>query len=206
MRWLRLGLEQPVPYELGAANLANAFSRLMLDHEPTILLGQALPVVTVGDKPSDVPAVATARSGGPTWFGPGVLLVSPVVIADVAAVHEALLQAAEATCAEHGVATARRPHYPGLWVGSAADGWRKIASIGLAHEGAVVAGGGGLALDVCPDPHAFDAFDACSIPGVVMTSLAAETGRTLFVAAVADTLAGHLERLVMPLLLAPAGS
>lgn len=203
MRWLRLGLEQPVPYELGAANLANAFSRLMLDREPTILLGQALPIVTVGDKPSDLPALATARSGGPTWFGPGVLLVAPVLFADPAAVHEALLQAAEATCTDFGLATVRRPHFPGLWVGGEGS-WRKIASIGLAHEGAVVAGGGGLALNVDPDLRAFDDFDACGIPGVVVTSLAAETGRAIPVAEVAERFAAHLTCLLEPAQPVPA--
>lgn len=199
---IRIGLDDPADYRLGMATIENRTWRVLAGEPGAVILGQAKPIRTVGDLPGDVEAEPSARSGGVTYFGPGVLLVSPVLLADVTALHEALLSAAAATCAEYGVTAVRRPHYPGLWVGS--DGWRKIASIGLAHEGNLVAGGGGLALNVSPDQHAFDDFDACNIPGVVMTSLAAETGRALTVAEVAETLAGHLERLPTPLLLHPA--
>jgi lipoyl(octanoyl) transferase len=197
---IRIGLDEPADYRIGMATILNRTARLALGEPGAVILGQSRPILTTGDQPSAMPAEPTARPGGLAYYGPGVLLVSPVVVADVTAVHETLLLAGKATCAEYGVTTVRRPHYPGLWVNG--DGWRKVASIGLAEQNGIVAGGGGLALNVCPDPSVFDDFDACSIPGVVMTSLAAEAGRALTVAEVAETLAGHLERLVSPSLVA----
>lgn len=197
---IRIGLDEPADYRIGMLTITNRTARLALGEPGAVILGQSRPIRTAGDQPTDLTAEPTARPGGPTYFGPGVLLASPVVRAVPALVHEALLLAGEETCAEYGVTTARRFGHPGLWV---TDGrqWRKLGSIGLTHEGVIVAGGGGLALNVDPDLRAFDDFDACNIPGVVMTSLAAEAGRALTVAEVAETLAGHLERLLTPLLL-----
>lgn len=201
---IRIGLDEPGDYHVGIATILRRRCLLELGQDASaVVLGQSQPILTAGDQPTDVPAEPTARPGGPTYFGPGVLLVSPVVRAVPALVHEALLLAGEETCAEYGVTTERRFGHPGLWV---TDGhhWSKLASIGLAHEGVIVAGGGGLALNVDPDLSAFDDFEACNIPGVVMTSLAAEAERALTVAEVAETMAGHLERLLTPLLLGPA--
>lgn len=198
---IRFGLDAPEDYRMGMVTIAHRALRVARGEEPAaVLLGQSRPIVTTG-KDQDKLGERSARAGGATYFGPGVLLVSPIVLALPGAVHEALLDTGIELCGSYGVTAVRRPHYPGLWVED-----RKIASIGLANEGPVVAGGGGLALLVDPDLTVFDTFDACGIPGVQMTSLAAETGRVITVAEVADRLAPILTRMVEPLLLIPAAA
>lgn len=202
MALLRLGLVEPVLFGAGMATMTSLAAQLLVGGPNTVVLAQVEAVLAAGEQSSDVasPHVTQERAGGTTWFGPGVLLVAPVALAEARMLHEALLRAAADVCAARGVETVRRTLHPGLWVRDD-QGWRKIASIGLGGNGPFVYGGGGLALNVCPDLAVFDEFDACGIGGVRMTSLAAETGGTLTVAAVADQMAAALERHVAPVLL-----
>lgn len=198
---IRIGLDQPADYRMGMITILRRTARLLLGDPGAIVLGQSQPILTVGDLPTDVAGEPSERPGGPTWFGPGVLLIAPAVLAVADVLHEALLDTGIELCASYGVTAARRPHFPGLWVEN-----RKIASIGLGGQGLVVGGGGGLALLVNPDLAVFDTFDACGIPGIRMTSLAAEAGHPITVAEVADRLTPILTRIIEPLLLAPAGA
>lgn len=213
LRLIRLGLDaEPIVYADGMLLVDQLVEALPHGGDSTVLLAQTQATLATGERsplgeqPAH-PMLQThqqGRAGGTTYFGPGVLLIAPVVRADALLVHEALLTAADATCARYGVTAVRRDRHPGLWVHDDA-GWRKIASIGLSHNGLYVGGGGGLSLNVCPDPAAYDGWDPCGIDGIQMTSLAAETGRTDLTVyrVVLDGLADDVRSAVEPVLIAP---
>ncbi len=85
-----------------------------------------------------------------------------------------LEQALVAALLQEGVTARARPEdgpdYTGVWVQE-----RKIASIGVHVQRGVTTHG--FAVNVDNDLTPFDWVVACGLPGVTMTSLAAETGR-----------------------------
>lgn len=199
------GLTTPVPFADGLAALDLHHRHLVAGGPSTVALCQSQPVLTAGDKgPGNAAdAVATPRAGGPTWFGPGILLVAPIVRADPVLVYNALLTAAAGLLLQLGLPVSTRPHYQGLWAGGPENGWRKVASIGLWHDGLIVAGGGGIAINLHAPADAFAGFDACNLPGVAMTSLAAETGTRVDVAEAGEQLAPLLLEQLEPVVIAP---
>ena len=142
----------------------------LLEHDAVYTLGLA------GDprhllNPAGIPVVKTDRGGQVTWHGPGQLVA--YVLLDmkrrglgprelVRLLEEAVIR----TLAREGIAAARRPGAPGVYVGPA-----KIASLGLRiRRGCSYHG---LALNVAPDLAAFRGINPCGYEGLAVTSLAA---------------------------------
>ena len=155
---------------------------LMVEHPPVITVGRsgsARDVLADGERLEKlgVSVEETNRGGEVTFHGPGQLVAYPIV--DLAARGRDLhryLRDLEAwlvrVCRSYGVpAHADSPH-TGVWVEE-----RKIASIGIAVRRWVTMHG--VALNVDVDLGWFGLIVPCGMPGVRMTSLAAELGEAL---------------------------
>jgi lipoyl(octanoyl) transferase len=141
----------------------------LLEHPPVYTLGLRARnrLLRPGN---DVPIACADRGGDVTYHGPGQPIV--YVLLDLArrrlGIH-ALVRALEQSVIDMlqalGVAAARRPGAPGVYV---AD--RKIASLGLR----VRAGRSyhGVALNTAMDLAPFEAIDPCGFPGLRATQLA----------------------------------
>ena len=79
------------------------------------------------------------------------------------------------TCAAFGVTAERREGHPGCWIEPNGARPRKIGALGIRIERGVSYHG--IALNLDPDLADFDLIDPCGMPGVVSTSIAAESGR-----------------------------
>ena len=154
----------------------------------TLILVEHLPVVTVGVEGDDgeaarsgLPVVRVERGGKATYHGPGQLVGYPIVDLDPRGrdvrrfVHE-VEELVVRSLTPFGVRAARVPGRRGVWV----DGQRKIASVGIAVDHWVTFHG--FALNVDPDLRAFESFHPCGFHGSVMTSIAAEAGRSVSLA------------------------
>ena len=108
-------------------------------------------------------------------------------VCDVPGFVHAIEAAIVATVAREGIAAraGEDRRHVGVWAGE-----RKIASIGLHVSRGVTTHG--LALNVDNDLEPFSWAVPCGMPGVRMTSVAAETGRCGRFAAVQETLAYEL--------------
>jgi lipoyl(octanoyl) transferase len=120
--------------------------------------------------------VEVNRGGKITYHGPGQLVGYPIVaVDDVVEYIRTLERALVAALGEEGVDARARPQdgpdYTGVWVDD-----RKIASIGVHVQRGVTTHG--FAVNVDNDLTPFQWVVACGLPGVTMTSLTAETGRT----------------------------
>jgi lipoyl(octanoyl) transferase len=121
-----------------------------------------------------IDVVATNRGGRITYHGPGQLVGYPIMQAGaIDTFLRTMEDAIAAALADHGIAAHGRPQdgpdYTGVWVGE-----RKIASIGV-HVSRGIATHG-FAVNVDNDLQPFSWVVACGLPGVHMTSLAAELG------------------------------
>ena len=119
--------------------------------------------------------VEVNRGGKITYHGPGQLVGYPIVaVDDVVEYVRTLERALVAALLAEGVGARARPEdgpdYTGVWVED-----RKIASIGVHVQRGVTTHG--FAVNVDNDLTPFQWVVACGLPGVTMTSLAAETGR-----------------------------
>lgn len=122
------------------------------------------------------PVVDVDRGGRATYHGPGQLVGYPIVRAgDVLAHLRALEGALVDVLAQEGVLARSRiddgPDFTGVWV----EG-RKIASLGVHLQRGVTTHG--FALNVDNDLAPFRRMVPCGLPGVEMTSVAAERART----------------------------
>jgi lipoate-protein ligase B len=102
------------------------------------------------------------RGGDITYHGPGQVVAYPIVDLrrhgkDIHGYVERLEEAAIRTVAGYGISAARRPGYPGVWVGS-----EKIASIGVYVKDWTTRHG--LALNVGVDPRHFAMIRPCGLP------------------------------------------
>ncbi|WP_043501388.1 lipoyl(octanoyl) transferase LipB [Georgenia sp. SUBG003] len=175
----------------------------------TVLLLEHADVYTAGrrtarrERPDDGTEVVDVDRGGRiTWHGPGQLVAYPVVRlrepVDVVAYVRALEQAVIDVAAHHGVPTARVPGRSGVWV--LADGRgrdRKLCAVGVRVARGVTMHG--IALNACPDLHAFDRIVPCGIEDADVTSLTAETGRLVTPLDVVDDLGEELVRALAPI-------
>jgi lipoate-protein ligase B len=124
--------------------------------------------------------IRVERGGEVTYHGPGQLVAYPIVALSrrgllLRPFVRALEAAMVATCAAFGVAADRRDGHPGSWVDVDRPAPRKIGALGIRVERGVSYHG--IALNVDPDLADFDLIDACGMPGVRSTSIAAELGR-----------------------------
>jgi lipoyl(octanoyl) transferase len=154
---------------------------LLVEHPPVYTLGRrSVP----GDLPfgpdfwrtRGIDVVATPRGGKLTYHAPGQLVGYPIMHAtDIPAFIGTMEDALVAALAEEGIEARGRDHegpqFTGVWVQE-----RKIASIGVHVSRGVTAHG--FAVNVDNDVAPFHQVTACGLPGVRMTSIALETGRT----------------------------
>jgi lipoate-protein ligase B len=154
---------------------------LLVEHEAVVTLGRGTRASSLPLTPSQLaerglPVVEVERGGEVTYHGPGQLVGYPILdlTEHRADLHWYLRQLEAALIgglAELGVPADRRAGLTGVWTGG-----RKIASIGIHVKQWITFHG--FALNVSTDLAAFDLMVPCGIPGVTMTSVATELGRT----------------------------
>lgn len=157
---------------------------LLLEHPPVLTLGRNADPAHVLATPDALRArgievIQVERGGEVTYHGPGQLVAYPILALSqrglmIRPLVRALEAALVATCAAHGVAAARRDGHPGCWCDPDGDDPRKIGALGLRVERGVTYHG--IALNVTVDLADFALIDACGMPGVASTSIAAELG------------------------------
>ena len=198
LRVVRAGV---VPYEQAWEMQREVHARRVAGEGPdTLLLLEHPSVYTAGkrtephERPVDgTPVVDVDRGGKITWHGPGQLVGYPIVAlpdpVDVVAYVRRLEGALIDVCAALGVDAGRVEGRSGVWLpadeparGSRPE--RKIAAIGIRVARGVTMHG--FALNCDPDLGAFGAIVPCGIPDAGVTSLSAELGRDVPVAAVLD--------------------
>jgi lipoate-protein ligase B len=180
-----------VEYREAAALQEQLRERVIAGELPDLLLLLEHPAVyTLGRRsdPSDLPfgeefwrargidVVKTPRGGKLTYHGPGQLVGYPIMrVDDIPAFIGAMERALVEALAQEGIDGRGRDRegaaYTGVWVED-----RKIASIGVHVSRGVSAHG--FALNVDNDVEPFHQVTACGLPGVRMTSVALETGRS----------------------------
>jgi lipoate-protein ligase B len=154
---------------------------LLVEHEPVITLGRgtrpsSLPLPAAVLEARGIPVVEVERGGDVTYHGPGQLVGYPVLQLrehreDLHWYLRRLESVVIIALAELGVPAERNPGLTGVWTRG-----RKIASIGIHVKQWVTFHG--FALNLTTDLRAFDLIVPCGIEGVVMTSAAAELGRS----------------------------
>ncbi|QCB93376.1 lipoyl(octanoyl) transferase LipB [Cellulomonas shaoxiangyii] len=184
---------------------------LLLEHEPVYTAGKR---TARGDRPVDgTPVVDVDRGGRITWHGPGQLVGYPIVRlaepVDVVRYVRALEEALVRTCADLGVATERVEGRSGVWLPADDPATtptprraRKVAAIGARVARGVTMHG--FALNCCPDLAWYARIVPCGIDDADVTSLTAETGRTVTVGEVVPLVERHLAEALAPLLAAAA--
>jgi lipoate-protein ligase B len=142
---------------------------LLLEHPPVYTTGRRS---EPGELPvgGEIDVVETDRGGKLTYHGPGQLVGYPImrvpnVRAFVETMERALVDAIRAAGVDARIREGRE--YTGVWVQD-----RKVASIGI-HVSRRVSMHG-FAVNVDNDLAPFSDVIACGLPGVRMTSLAAE--------------------------------
>ena len=152
---------------------------LLLEHEPVYTIGRTRDQSSLretGHLPH--PVVETNRGGQATYHGPGQLVGYPIL--DLTRRHRDIhlyLRFLESylidVCRAFGVESARREGLTGVWVGQ-----HKMASLGVGVRKWITMHG--FALNVLESSMpAFLNITPCGIPGVQMTNLERESGRTL---------------------------
>lgn len=180
-----------VPYLEGVEIQEHVAAQRRADRIPdTLLLLQHPPVYTRGRRSKDeeltlgedfyrrqgIEIVPTDRGGRVTYHGPGQLVGYPIMgVSDVLAHLRVIETAIVDALAPDGIAARSRckdgPDWTGVWVGE-----RKIASLGVHVSRSVSTHG--FAINVTNDLTPFSWIVPCGLPGVSMTSVAAEIGET----------------------------
>jgi lipoyl(octanoyl) transferase len=150
---------------------------LLLEHEPVYTLGRRsgpgdLPLGEDWLRARGIDVVRTERGGKLTYHGPGQLVGYPIVhVGDVMGYVRGMEHALVSALGEAGIEARGRSgegrEFTGAWTGD-----RKIASIGVHLSRGVSTHG--FAVNVDNDLAPFEWVVACGLPGVRMTSMAAE--------------------------------
>lgn len=158
---------------------------LLLEHPPVLTLGRTSDPAHIRASPEaldgrGIDVVRVERGGEVTYHGPGQLVAYPIIgLSRRGLLVRPLVRALEGamidTCRAFGVEAGRRDGHPGCWVDPDGSAPRKIGALGLRIERGVSYHG--IALNVTVDLADFDLIDACGMPGLVSTSVAAELGR-----------------------------
>jgi lipoyl(octanoyl) transferase len=167
---------------------------LLLEHEPVYTAGKRTSALDRPLADPGIPVIDVDRGGKITWHGPGQLVGYPIVrlaepvdvIAYVRALEEALIRA----CAQAGVGAGRVEGRSGVWVTGGDLPDRKVAAIGIRVSRGVTMHG--FALNCDCDLAWFDRIVPCGISDAGVTSLSAEAGRPVTVAAMTATVERHL--------------
>lgn len=159
---------------------------LLLEHPAVLTLGRHADERHVLASPAELRArgielIRVERGGEVTYHGPGQLVAYPIIgLAARGLLLRPYVRALEAamvdTCAALGVAAARRDGEPGCWIEPDGPEPRKIGALGVRLERGVTYHG--IALNITTDLRDFQLIDACGMPGVRSTSVAAELGRS----------------------------
>ncbi|TLD45300.1 MAG: Octanoyltransferase [Accumulibacter sp.] len=160
------------------------------EHPPVFTLGQAgKPEHLLTDL--GIPLLQTDRGGQITYHGPGQVVI--YLLLDLARrrlkVRELVTMIEQAVIdllAEHGVAAARHPGAPGVYVAAA-----KVAALGLRVRRNCCYHG--VSLNVDMDLSPFAAINPCGFAGLPVTQTS-DLGVALTPAQAATALAGHLAR------------
>jgi lipoyl(octanoyl) transferase len=173
---------------------------LLLEHPAVLTLGRNADAGHVRATPQalrdrGIEVVQVERGGEVTYHGPGQLVAYPILSMSrrglmIRPLVRALEAALIATCAAHQVAAGRRDGHPGCWCDPESSTPRKIGALGLRVERGVTYHG--IALNVSVDLADFELIDACGMPGVISTSIAAERGHSAPVASDAVERAGAI--------------
>ena len=180
---------------------------LLLEHQPVYTAGKR---TAASDRPfgdPGAPVIDVDRGGKITWHGPGQLTGYPIIKLreplDVVAYVRALEEAMIATCAEFGVLAGRVAGRSGAWIADgtpAAPGTntapgapdRKVGAIGARVARGVTMHG--FALNCDCDLSWYDRIVPCGIRDASVTTLSAETGRTVTVAEVRPLIERNLAK------------
>lgn len=203
-RWVRVQSGQ-VPYEKAQAlqqQLVAARRQGHLAHDLLWLLEHP-PVYTLGRRggreffcvpPSHlerhgIQVVDAERGGVVTYHGPGQQVGYPIVNLErkpmgVRDYVYALEEIMRRTALDFGVDADRDDRNRGVWVGPA-----KLGSVGIAIRRGITFHGFALNIDVDLTP--FEWIHPCGLENVQVTSLAAETGQSMKMAAVRKALSRH---------------
>ena len=171
---------------------------LLLEHEAVYTAGKRTSPMDRPLTDPGIPVIDVDRGGKITWHGPGQLVGYPIVQlsepVDVIAYVRALEEALILSCAEAGVPGAGRVEgRSGVWItgnGTPGSRDRKVAAIGIRVSRGVTMHG--FALNCDCDLAWFDRIVPCGISDAGVTSLSAETGRTVTVAAMTGIVQRHL--------------
>jgi lipoyl(octanoyl) transferase len=158
---------------------------LLLEHPAVLTLGKHADESHVLASPDElarrgIELLRVERGGEVTYHGPGQLVAYPILaLSRRGLLLRPLVRALEAamivTCEAFGVAAERRDGHPGCWCDATGAAPRKIGALGIRVERGVSYHG--IALNIAPDLADFDLIDACGMPGVASTSIAAELDR-----------------------------
>src|SRR5215472_14609780 len=148
---------------------------LLLEHEPVYTAGKRTSPLDRPLTDPGIPVIDVDRGGKITWHGPGQLVGYPIVklaepidvIAYVRALEEALMRC----CADVGVAITRVEGRSGVSRGVTMHGFELNCDCDLGWFGKII---------------------PCGIRDAGVTSLSAETGRPVTVAAMLDSVQHHL--------------
>ncbi|CAN5753533.1 lipoyl(octanoyl) transferase LipB [soil metagenome] len=173
-------------HELVAARAATeALDQLLLLEHPAVLtLGRQADEGYVRASPGElarrgIELLRVERGGEVTYHGPGQLVAYPIIgLADRGLLLRPFVRLLEGamsdTAAAFGVTAGRRDGHPGCWVEPATARPRKIGALGLRVERGVSYHG--IALNVTTDLADYELIDPCGMPGVTVSSIAAEAG------------------------------
>ncbi|HVR48023.1 MAG TPA: lipoyl(octanoyl) transferase LipB [Candidatus Binatia bacterium] len=169
---------------------------IVVEHPPVITLGRQAKAENVLLSEEElarrgVDRVAIERGGDVTYHGPGQLVVYPIRrlerFREVVPLVRALEAAVINVCSHFGVRGERRPEHAGVWVGL-----KQICAIGLAIRRMVTLHG--IALNVSTRLD-YDRFvNPCGLRDRGITSLCAETGRSIEMDNAKGTLLEELAR------------
>lgn len=170
---------------------------LLTEHRPVFTLGRSHPEPSLR-VPADVVAahgidiVQTERGGDITYHGPGQVVAYGILNLRDWALHVAdyvagLERTVLGVLADWGVQGTQEPGKRGVWVED-----RKIASVGINVRSWVTMHG--VAINVAPNMDHFALINPCGFDDAAVTSLAAEVGKPIDIADVADSFVYHFEQ------------
>lgn len=154
---------------------------IVVEHTPVVTMGRQAKRENVFFSAEElarrgVDLVSIERGGDVTYHGPGQLVVYPIRrlerFREVVPLVRTLEAAVIGVCARFGVRGERWSGHAGVWVGR-----NQVCAIGLAVQAMVSLHG--IALNVCNELDYDRLINPCGLADRGITSLCAETGRTI---------------------------
>lgn len=154
---------------------------IVVEHTPVVTMGRQAKRENVFFSAEElarrgVDLVSIERGGDVTYHGPGQLVVYPIRrlerFREVVPLVRTLEAAVISVCARFGVRGERWSGHAGVWVGR-----NQVCAIGLAVQAMVSLHG--IALNVCNELDYDRLINPCGLADRGITSLCAETGRTI---------------------------